>query len=482
MSARHHVSLHVRLPVLLAIRNAKSKKTTIRGRRASLFSGGEDMIHKFSMGGKNIVLDVNSGAVHVVDKLVFDMLDYVQVPLSREMPFSGDEKEAYAEILELYDNGLLFSEEVTNLDIARLHRNAPVKALCLHVAHDCNLRCGYCFADTGEYRGGRELMSAEIGKKAIDFVIENSQKRRNIEIDFFGGEPLMNFEVVKEIVEYARQKEKLCNKVFRFTLTTNGVLLDDEKLRYINEYMSNLVLSLDGRKEVNDRMRKTVSGTGSYDLILPKLKKAADSRGQKNYYLRGTFTRHNLDFAEDVFHIADLGFKQISVEPVVAENEKDFAIKNEDLPQIFEEYEKLAKEYLKNSFTFFHFMLELQSGPCIIKRMSGCGAGSEYLAISPSGDIYPCHQFVGNKEFYMGNVNHDGYNHEIRDIFANTNLYTKHGCSECWAKFHCSGGCHANAYSFNKDINKPYGIACEMEKKRVECALFIEAEKAGDTY
>ena len=435
------------------------------------------MIHKFSLDDKNIVIDVNSGAVHVVDRLVFDMLEHLEPPLSRETP-EGLDAEVYAEIFELYSNKLLFSEELQDIDIARLHRYAPVKALCLHVAHDCNLRCGYCFADTGEYRGGRELMSAEVGKKAIDFVIENSQKRRNIEIDFFGGEPLMNFEVVREIVEYAKQKEKLCDKVFRFTLTTNGVLLDDNKLKYINENMSNLVLSLDGRKEVNDEMRKTVSGEGSYDVILPKLKKAADSREQKNYYLRGTFTRNNLDFTNDVLHIANLGFEQISVEPVVADSEKDFAIRYEDLPVIFAEYEKLAKEYLKNSFTFFHFMLELRGGPCVIKRVSGCGAGSEYLAISPSGEIYPCHQFVGNKEFYMGNVMEGQYDRNIRDAFADTNLYTKQGCNECWAKFYCSGGCHANAYAANKDINKPYKIACEMERKRVECALFIAAARA----
>jgi len=452
------------------------------------------MIHKFSMQDINIVVDVYSGAVHVVDDTVYEILDYVEksLPMTDEIcppeiirqleyKYSASQiQEAYTEIYQLYTDGLLFSED-TYQDVAEyMNKKSVVKALCLHVAHDCNLRCQYCFASTGSFEGKRSLMSAEVGKKAIDFVISNSGNRRNIEIDFFGGEPLMNFEVVKEVVEYARAQEKVHGKNFRFTITTNGLLLNEDIKNYINENMSNIVLSLDGTKEVNDRMRVRVDGRGCYDDIVPKFLDIAESRNQDNYYVRGTFTRNNLDFAKDVLHLADLGFRQTSVEPVVAAETESYALKEEDLPVIFKEYENLAIQYLKRrregkGFNFFHFMIDLTQGPCVIKRLSGCGSGHEYLAVTPEGDIYPCHQFVGNEEFKMGNVFDGELNQEIKQQFETSNVYTKDKCRECWAKFYCSGGCPANAYQLNGDINKPYEIGCELEKKRVECALMIQA-------
>jgi len=442
----------------------------------------------------NIVVDVYSGAVHVVDDTVYEILDYVEksLPMTDEIcppeiirqleyKYSASQiQEAYTEIYQLYTDGLLFSED-TYQDVAEyMNKKSVVKALCLHVAHDCNLRCQYCFASTGSFEGKRSLMSAEVGKKAIDFVISNSGNRRNIEIDFFGGEPLMNFEVVKEVVEYARAQEKVHGKNFRFTITTNGLLLNEDIKNYINENMSNIVLSLDGTKEVNDRMRVRVDGRGCYDDIVPKFLDIAESRNQDNYYVRGTFTRNNLDFAKDVLHLADLGFRQTSVEPVVAAETESYALKEEDLPVIFKEYENLAIQYLKRrregkGFNFFHFMIDLTQGPCVIKRLSGCGSGHEYLAVTPEGDIYPCHQFVGNEEFKMGNVFDGELNQEIKQQFETSNVYTKDKCRECWAKFYCSGGCPANAYQLNGDINKPYEIGCELEKKRVECALMIQA-------
>ena len=452
------------------------------------------MIHKFSMQDINIVVDVYSGAVHVVDDTVYEILDYVEksLPMTDEIcppeiirqleyKYSASQiQEAYTEIYQLYTDGLLFSED-TYQDVAEyMNKKSVVKALCLHVAHDCNLRCQYCFASTGSFEGKRSLMSAEVGKKAIDFVISNSGNRRNIEIDFFGGEPLMNFEVVKEVVEYARAQEKVHGKNFRFTITTNGLLLNEDIKNYINENMSNIVLSLDGTKEVNDRMRVRVDGRGCYDDIVPKFLDIAESRNQDNYYVRGTFTRNNLDFAKDVLHLADLGFRQTSVEPVVAAETESYALKEEDLPVIFKEYENLAIQYLKRrregkGFNFFHFMIDLTQGPCVIKRLSGCGSGHEYLAVTPEGDIYPCHQFGGNEEFKMGNVFDGELNQEIKQQFETSNVYTKDKCRECWAKFYCSGGCPANAYQLNGDINKPYEIGCELEKKRVECALMIQA-------
>ena len=435
-----------------------------------------------------------SGAVHLLDDIACDVLgcydnDGTLNPNKLRELTKYDEtqiNEAIVDIEYLIDNKLLFAEDPYTEMLPVWTKQTVVKALCLHIAHDCNLRCSYCFAGTGEYMGHRSLMSLEVGKKAVDFLIENSGNRRNLEVDFFGGEPLMNFDVVKGIVEYAREKEKESNKNFRFTITTNGILLDEEKRAYINENMHNVVLSLDGRKEINDEVRKRIDGKGSYDRILPLIKKMVDERGEKDYYVRGTFTRKNLDFGADVLHLADLGFDQISVEPVVAAKDSGLDIRNEDLKAVCDEYERLAKEYVdrrKNGqwFNFFHFMIDLEGGPCIAKRLRGCGSGTEYLAVTPEGELYPCHQFVGHKEFNLGNV-YDGLNgNPIREIFSDTNVYTKPQCDSCWAKFYCSGGCAANAWQFNKDIKIPYEIGCELEKKRVECALWIKAQEFVDS-
>ncbi|MGE4283975.1 MAG: thioether cross-link-forming SCIFF peptide maturase [Clostridia bacterium] len=448
------------------------------------------MIHKFSMSDINIVVDVYSGAVHVVDDVVYDMLDdsveynkQEVIALLKHKYAIEKIEEAYEEIQELKEKGFLFTDDTYGEYIEKWDKQSVIKALCLHVSHDCNLRCQYCFASTGSFHGDRLLMSSEIGKKAIDFVIKNSGKRRNIEIDFFGGEPLMNFEAVKDIVEYAKVQGAAFGKEFRFTITTNGMLLNDAIKEYINNNMSNIVLSLDGTKEVNDRMRFRVDGRGSYDSIVPKFLDIAESRNQDNYYVRGTFTRKNLDFAKDVLHLADLGFKQTSVEPVVAAETEEYALKEEDLPILYKEYEKLAVEYLirkkeQRGFNFFHYMIDLTQGPCVAKRLSGCGSGHEYVAVTPEGDIYPCHQFVGNEDFKMGNVIDGQLNNEIKNMFKKSNVYTKEKCRNCWAKFYCSGGCPANAYQFNKNINEPYHMGCELQKKRVECALMIQAALA----
>lgn len=448
------------------------------------------MIHKFSMNGYNIVVDVNGGAVHVVDDVAYDILDYYKEKSLSEIvnilkSKHNEERinEAYSELKELEDNELLYSEDNYINHPSFISRKPVVKALCLHVAHDCNLKCNYCFAAQGDFGGAKELMSLEVGKKSIDYLIENSGNRRNLEVDFFGGEPLMNWEVVKELVQYGREREKEKNKNIRFTITTNGVLLDDEKIKYINENMHNVVLSLDGRKVVNDAMRPTLNDKGSYDLIVPKFKKLVDERPKdKYYYVRGTFTRQNLDFSKDVLHFADLGFGLTSVEPVVDSEENPYALREEDLPKIFEEYENLAVEYSdrllnKDDFKFFHFMIDLNQGPCVIKRLSGCGAGSEYLAITPSGDVYPCHQFVGNEDFKLGNIAEElNIPKDLQSEFRNAHIYNKPDCKECWAKFYCSGGCHANAYNFNDDILKPYKVGCEMQRKRTECSLMIQAK------
>ncbi|NLJ88846.1 MAG: thioether cross-link-forming SCIFF peptide maturase [Epulopiscium sp.] len=450
------------------------------------------MIHKYSMDGVNIVLDIYSGAVHVVDDIVYDLIDYYKEKSKDELKelFKGKYEleqidEAIEEIETLENEGLLFTEDVYLDYLSQFKMRGPVvKALCLHIAHDCNLKCKYCFAGEGEYRGSRSLMSKEVGIKAIDFLIEASGNRRNLEIDFFGGEPLMNFDVVKEIVDYARSIEKEKNKNFRFTITTNGLLLDDEIQDYINNNMHNVVLSIDGRKEIHDKMRYTKNNTGSYDIILPKIKKMAESRKHKNYYVRGTFTRENLDFAQDVIHLADLGFKQISVEPVVAPKETSYALQEEDLPVLFKQYEDLSKELIKRKekgqdFNFFHFMIDLSQGPCVAKRLAGCGSGSEYLAVTPEGDLYPCHQFVGLEEFKMGTVFEGIKNEGLQKQFQDCNVYAKEECRSCWVKFYCSGGCAANAYQFHKDIHIPYKIGCELEKKRVECALYLQAKLSG---
>ena len=453
------------------------------------------MIHQFKNNGYNIVMDVNSGAIHVVDDLVYEIISRYETDTEEKITddlmkdYDKEEiKEAYGEVALLKDQGKLFTKD-TYLPYLKSFGSRPivVKALCMHIAHDCNLACKYCFAGKGEYQGEREMMSPEIGKKAIDFLVANSGNRKHLEVDFFGGEPTMNMDTVKEIVEYARGLEKTDDKVFRFTLTTNGLLLNEDMFDYINKEMSNVVLSIDGRKDVNDRMRPLIGGKGSaYDIILPKFKELAESRGQDNYYVRGTFTHENLDFSKDVLHLADEGFKQISVEPVVAEPSEGYAIKKEDLTKIFEEYDTLAKEMVKRKkegrgFNFFHFMIDIDGGPCVAKRLQGCGSGCEYLSVTPNGDLYPCHQFVGNTDMKMGDVEAGVTNTALRSEFRKSNVYSKPACQECFAKFYCSGGCAANAFNHSGDINGNYETGCEMQKKRVECALMIKAaESVGE--
>lgn len=450
------------------------------------------MIHKFRQGDLAIVMDVNGGAIHVVDDLIFDVLDLYPIKPREEVLSKLGEKyseteltEAMNELDELMLAGQLGTTDKYIEDIHFNQKKPVIKAMCLHVAHDCNIRCKYCFASQGDFKGDRALMPLEIGKQAFDLLVSHSGNRRNLEVDFFGGEPLMNWEVVKSLVDYGRSLEAEHNKNFRFTLTTNGVLLDDEKIEYINENMENVVLSLDGTKDTNDLMRYTVNGNGTYDIIVPKFQKLVEKRGSKSYYVRGTFTHFNTNFAKDVIHMADLGFKLTSVEPVVSEPHHDYTLKDSDLETIFNEYELLAEEMIKrskteNDFKFFHFMVDLQQGPCVIKRLSGCGAGSEYIAVTPEGDIYPCHQFVGNEDFRMGNVSEGTVDLEINQSFKNAHVYNKEKCRDCWAKFYCSGGCHANAYNFNKDINIPYDLGCEMEKKRLECAIYIKAKEMAE--
>ena len=462
------------------------------------------MIHQYKNNGYDIIMDINSGSVHVADDVVYDAVEYlsgklpdmerpkpIPEPLKEEVRArlsdvyeSQDIEDALSDIQELIDNEELFTKDVYREYVTDFkNRKTVVKALCLHIAHDCNLACQYCFAEEGEYHGRRALMSFEVGKKALDFLIANSGSRRNLEVDFFGGEPLMNWQVVKQLVEYGRSQEKIHNKHFRFTLTTNGVLLNDEIMEFCNREMGNVVLSLDGRKEVNDKMRPFRNGAGSYDLIVPKFRKFADSRNQANYYVRGTFTRNNLDFSRDVLHFADLGFKQMSIEPVVASPDKPYAIREEDLPTILQEYDILAKEYVKRhkegrGFQFFHFMIDLNQGPCVAKRLSGCGSGTEYLAVTPWGDLYPCHQFVGQEDFLLGNVDQGITNTKVRDEFKLCNVYAKDKCRDCFARFYCSGGCAANSYNFHGSITDAYDIGCEMEKKRVECSIMIKAALA----
>ncbi len=458
------------------------------------------MVHQYKNNGYNIVLDVNSGSVHVVDDVVYDVIPVVEDAIEQKAEeetiadtvvnslkdrySEADLKEALFEVLELKKEGLLYTEDIYENYITDFKkRETVVKALCLHIAHDCNLACKYCFAEEGEYHGRRALMSFEVGKKALDFLVKNSGNRVNLEVDFFGGEPLMNWQVVKDLVNYGRSLEKQNNKKFRFTLTTNGILLNDEIMEFLNREMSNVVLSIDGRKEINDLMRPYRGGQGSYDTIVPKFKKVAESRNQTNYYVRGTFTRNNLDFAEDVMHLADLGFQQISVEPVVAMPEDDYALRKEDIPKILEEYDRLAVELLKRrkegrGVNFFHFMIDLKGGPCVAKRLSGCGSGTEYLAVTPWGDFYPCHQFVGKEEFLMGNVDEGITRTDIRDEFKTCNVYAREKCRNCFARFYCSGGCAANSYNFHGSINDAYDLGCELQRKRIECAIMIKAALA----
>ena len=446
------------------------------------------MVHQYKNNGYNIVLDVNSGAIHVVDDVTYDVIELFEDNSAKEIieklvdryPQTEIE-EAIQEVNELKDNEELFTEDTYKERIIDFKkRQTVVKALCLHIAHDCNLACRYCFAEEGEYHGRRALMSYETGKQALDFLIANSGSRRNLEVDFFGGEPLMNWDVVKQLVAYGREQEKLHDKHFRFTLTTNGVLLNDEIMEFANKEMDNVVLSIDGRKEVHDRMRPFRKGAGSYDLIVPKFQKFAESRHQDKYYVRGTYTHFNTDFSKDVLHLADLGFKQISVEPVVAQPTDEYALKESDLPVLFDEYDRLAAEMVKrnkagNGFNFFHFMIDLEGGPCVYKRLSGCGSGTEYLAVTPWGDLYPCHQFVGNPAYKIGSLSDGSFDMELSHRFSCLNIYTREECRDCWARFYCSGGCQANAHAFNGDISKPYEMECKLEQKRLECAMAIQA-------
>jgi uncharacterized protein len=435
------------------------------------------------------MIDVNSGTVHLIDELVYDILDEDKLKSKNELLNTYKDKyteseiiEAYEELEELIKEGLLYTKDLYE-DIA-INDNSKsfIKALCLNVAHDCNLKCKYCFADEGEYKGCRKIMTPEVGKKAIDFVIKNSGPRKNIEVDLFGGEPLMAFETIKEIVQYAREQEKIYNKIIRFTMTTNATLLNNEIMEYIDKEMGNIVLSIDGRKNVNDNVRVKKDGTGSYEKILPKIKAMVEKRDKtKQYYVRGTFTRANTDFFEDIKHLADLGFKEISVEPVVLPENHELSIRKEDLPTIFEQYDKLYKELLKRhkegkSFKFYHFNIDLNGGPCVYKRISGCGAGHEYVAITPDGDIYPCHQFVGNEDFKMGTIFDGNIDNNISDKFKKAHIYNKPTCKDCWARFYCSGGCQANNFNFNGDIHIPYELGCEMQKKRIECAIALKVQ------
>ncbi|MBR3834176.1 MAG: thioether cross-link-forming SCIFF peptide maturase [Lachnospiraceae bacterium] len=454
------------------------------------------MVHQYKNNGYNIVLDVCSGSVHVVDDLVYDMVemyesktkDEIAVEIKnkyKDLYSNEDILDAYSDIEELKAAGQLFTEDVyKDVVIDFKKRKTVVKALCLHIAHDCNLACQYCFADEGSYNGHpRELMSYEVGKKALDFLIENSGNRVNLEVDFFGGEPLMNFDVVKKLVEYGRSREKEAGKNFRFTLTTNGVLLNDEIIDFCNKEISNVVLSLDGRKEIHDLMRPTRNGKGSYDVIIDKFKNFVEKRGDKSYYVRGTFTRNNLDFTEDFKHMVDLGFKEISIEPVVSPDDCPYAIREEDVEAICKEYDKLALDIIERHkagkpITFFHYMLDLNGGPCVYKRLSGCGSGTEYLAVTPQGELYPCHQFVGIDGFKLGDVYNGIEKTELVEEFKLCNVYAKDKCKDCFARFYCSGGCAANAYQFHGSILDAYDIGCKLQQKRVECAIMIKAALA----
>ncbi len=457
------------------------------------------MIHQYKLNGYNIVIDVASGSVHVVDEVAYDIIAMFQQKSKEEIletilatyghqeDVTRDEVElCIQDIQQLIDAEKLFSsEDYAQAAVDFKNDNQVVKAMCFHVAHCCNLNCSYCFASQGKYHGQDALMSLEVGKKAMDFLVEHSGTRRNLEVDFFGGEPLMNWDVVKELVRYGREIEGAAGKNFRFTLTTNGVLIDDDVIAFANAEMDNVVLSLDGRKEVHDHFRKDYLGNGSYDKILPKFKELVDSRGGKGYYMRGTFTHNNPDFTEDIFHMADMGFTELSMEPVVCAEGDPYALTKEDQALVLEQYERLAIEMIRRKnegkgFTFYHYMLDLSHGPCIYKRVSGCGSGSEYFAVTPSGDLYPCHQFVGDTKYLMGNV-FDGVNAPERQAeFKACNVYSRKECQDCWARLYCSGGCAANSYHATGDINGVYEYGCELFRKRIECALMMQVdEKMG---
>lgn len=437
------------------------------------------MIHVFNYRDKNYIYDVGSGSLHECDKTTADYLRAKEEGQPVDITYITDEeiKNILADVEGLKEQGLLFKEEVKTYPM----KSDEIKALCIHICHDCNFRCRYCFADEGAYHSAREFMSEETAKAAVDFLIANSGKRKVLEMDFFGGEPLMNLSVLKKTVYYAKEQAAKVGKKFLFTTTTNALLLNDETIKFFNEEMENVVLSLDGRKEVHDAIRKTVNGKGSFDYVIGNIKKFVSLRGNKSYYVRGTFTAKNLDFSKDVLFIADQGLDSISMEPVVTDL-PDLEIKEEHLPAIEREYETLCDEYLKRyaegkGFNFFHFNIDLEGGPCLSKRVSACGAGNEYFSVVPNGDLYPCHQFAGDKDFYMGNVRDGITRPDIREKFKNSCLFTRKKCGDCFAKFICSGGCNANNYHFNGDINEPYEMTCAMMKKRIECAMHILAEK-----
>ncbi len=455
------------------------------------------MIHCYKLNGYNIVLDVFSGSVHAVDEVAYDAIGMYEEH-SREHiiatlleKYSGNEDITGEELEELLDDieqlkqdGKLFAPDVyADKAFDLKNRSTVIKALCLHVAHTCNLNCEYCFASQGKYHGDRALMTLDVGKRALDFLVENSGSRTNLEVDFFGGEPLMNWEVVKDIVRYGRELEKTHNKKFRFTLTTNGVLLDDDVIDFANKEMHNVVLSLDGRKEIHDHLRKTVNGKGSYDTIVPKFQHFIEKRGDKGYYMRGTFTHNNTDFTNDIFHMADLGFTELSMEPVVCKPDDPYALTEEDLPVLFEQYEILSKEMLRREkqgkgFTFYHYMIDLKAGPCIYKRISGCGSGTEYMAVTPWGELFPCHQFVGDEKYSMGNIWDGVTNKEVQQEFKLCNAYARKECRDCWAKLYCSGGCAANSYHATGSITGVYDYGCKLFKKRMECAIMMQVDRA----
>ena len=450
------------------------------------------MVHQYKLNGYHIVLDTCSGSVHAVDEIAYDLIALFEAKSEDEIvaellskygdraDVSEDElRECYADVLALKEAGKLFSvDEYEQLAVNYKNNSKVIKALCLHVAHTCNLNCSYCFASQGKYHGDRALMSFEVGKAAFDFLIAHSGSRRNLEVDFFGGEPMMNFDVVKQLVAYARSIEKEKGKNFRFTFTTNGMLLDEEVMDFLNAEMVNVVLSLDGRREINDHFRRDFAGKGSYDVIVPKFQRLVEKRGGKGYYVRGTFTHNNVDFTNDLFHMADLGFTELSMEPVVCPPDDPYALTDEDLPKLFEQYEILAKEMLKRKkegrpFTFYHYMLDLKNGPCIYKRITGCGSGTEYMAVTPWGDLYPCHQFVGDTAYSLGNVFEGVLHPEVQDKFRTCNAYSRPECKDCWARLYCSGGCAANSYHATGDVNGVYKYGCELFKKRIECAVMM---------
>ena len=456
---------------------------------------GENMIHQYKLGGYNIVLDVCSGALHVVDDVAYDIIALFEQTEKQEILAAMAEKhgnlsaeeigQCYEQVCSLKDSGKLFAPDTFESMAGALKAKTAgvVKALCLHVAHTCNLNCEYCFASQGKYHGERAVMSFEVGKAALDFLIANSGTRRNLEVDFFGGEPLMNFQVVKDLVAYARSVEKEHGKNFRFTLTTNGLLIDDDVIEFANKEMSNVVLSLDGRKEIHDKYRVDYAGKGSWERIVPKFQKLVQAREGKNYYMRGTFTHQNPDFLKDIEVMLGLGFKELSMEPVVCAPGDESELTAEDLPIVLEQYEKLAELMREQNkagdpFTFYHYMIDLTGGPCIYKRISGCGSGTEYMAVTPWGDLYPCHQFVGEEKFKLGDVWKGVDNTEIQDQFAACNVYAREECRDCWARLYCSGGCAANAYHATGSVKGVYRYGCELFKKRMECAIMVEVAKA----